>query len=110
AGRVGQQLRNPAVLHAFSSEKSGVFRARGVDGIERLFAHDIVVENAAGPVPMRVFISLPLDVVFRDANRAFARNLAGIVIATVLLGVAAWFGGEIFVLPKFRALLAAASR
>jgi len=110
AARIGQQLRNPAVLQALSSGKNGVFRAKGVDGVERLFAHDVVVENAAGPVPMRIFISLPLDVVFADANRAFARNLAGILIATVLLVVAAWFGAEIFVLRKIRALLGAASR
>jgi diguanylate cyclase (GGDEF)-like protein len=109
-GRLGQKLRNPKVLQALHSAREGVFRAAGIDGAERLFAHDTVVENPAGPVPIRILISLPLTVVYGEANRAFVRNLAGIMIATVLLVVAGWYGAEIFVLRKIRVLLAAASR
>jgi diguanylate cyclase (GGDEF)-like protein len=110
AARVGQKLRNPEVLAALGSARSGVFRAKGTDGSERLFAHDVVVENPAGPVPMRILVSLPLDVVLADANRAFVRDLAGILFATVLLVLGAWYGAEIFVLRKIRVLLGAAKR
>jgi len=111
AARIGQKLRNPDVLAALnSSTGEGEFRARGTDGVDRLFAHDIVVKNPQGPVPIRILVSLPLNVVFGEANRAFVRNIAGILIATLLLLVAAWYGAEIFVLRKTRALLAASSR
>ena len=110
AARIGQKLRNTVVLEALYSGKVGVFRAKGTDGTDRLFAHDIVAENPDGSVPIRILVSLPLNVVFGEANRAFVRDLAGITIATILLLVAAWYGAEIFVLRKTRALLAAASR
>ena len=110
AARVGQKLRVPGVIEALRSGKSGVFRAIGTDGVDRLFAHDIVAENPEGPIPIRILVSLPLNVVFAEANRAFVRNLIGILVATVLLLGAAWYGAEIFVLRKTRALLSAASR
>ncbi len=110
AARIGQKLRNPEVLRALHSGREGVFRATGTDGTDRLFAHEIVAENPDGTIPIRILVSLPLNVVFGEANRAFVRNLIGILVATVLLLVAAWYGAEIFVLRKIRALLAAASR
>jgi diguanylate cyclase (GGDEF)-like protein len=108
--RIGQKLRNPRVLEALRSGKLGVFRATGTDGVDRLFAHDIVAENPAGPAPISILVSLPMNVVFADVNHAFVRDMIGILVATVLLLVAAWYGAEIFVLRKTRALLAAASR
>jgi len=111
AAKIGQKLRNPDLLAALnSSTGEGEFRARGTDGVDRLFAHDIVVKNPKGPVPIRILVSLPLNVVFGEANRAFVRDLAGTLIATLLLLVAAWYGAEIFVLRKTRALLAVSSR
>jgi diguanylate cyclase (GGDEF)-like protein len=91
--------------------REGVFRAKGSDGADdRLFAHDTVAENPDGSVAIRILVSLPLNVVFGEANQAFVRDLAGTLIATILLLVAGWYGAEIFVLRKTRALLAAASR
>ena len=110
ATRIGQKLRNPEVLGKLRSGKEGVFRAAGTDGTDRLFAHATIAENPDGSIPLRILISLPLDVVFGEANRAFVRDLTGVLVATILLLVAAWYGAEIFVLRKTRALLAAASR
>ena len=110
AASIGQKLRNPSVLEALRSGKSGVFRATGTDDVDRLFAHDTVAENPEGPAPISILISLPMNVVFGEVNRAFVRDVIGILVATVLLLVAAWFGAEVFVLRKIRALLAAASR
>jgi len=110
AAIIGQKLRNPRVLDALRSGKSGVFRAIGTDNVDRLFAYDTVAENPEGPAPIRIMVSLPIDVVFAEENRAFIRTVIGSVVATVLLLVAAWIGAEFFVLRKTRALLAAASR
>ncbi len=110
AARIGQKLRSPVVLDALRSSKQGVFRAAGTDGVERLFAHEVVAENTDGTVPIRILVSLPINVVFGEVNRAFFRDLIGILAATVLLLIAAWYGAEFFVLRKTRALLVAASR
>ncbi len=61
-------------------------------------------------IPMKVLVSIPMSVVFAEADRALARNLIGIVLATLLLLIAAWYGTGIFVLRKVNVLLDAARR
>ena len=110
SARVGQKLRNPSVLEALRAGKRGVFHAKGTDGTNRLFAFETVAENPEGAIPIRILVSLPTSVVFGEVNRAFFRDLIGLLVATILLLVAAWYGADFFVLRKTRALLAAASR
>ena len=110
AARIGQKLRNPIVVEALRSGRSGTFRAKGTDGDDRLFAYETIADNPQDAIPLRILISLPLNVVFAEANRAFVINLSGIVVATVLLLIAAWYGAEIFMLRKIRLLLSAAGR
>ncbi len=110
AGRVGKKLPTPKVLETVLSGRSGVFQIKASDGVERLWAYDTVADNPGGVIPLRVLVSMPMDVVFAAADRAFLRNLAGIALATALLLIAAWYGTEIFVLRKIRLLLNAAGR
>ena len=110
AGRVGQKLRNAQLLSAMAGKRAGIIEGKGTDGIERLSAFDSVVDNPDGTIPVRVLVSMPLNVVYAEANHALLRNLAGILIATILLLVAAWYGAEIFVLRSVRTLLAATKR
>ena len=109
--RLGQKLRIPSVLQAVFSSKSGVFESpRIADGVERLYAYDAVAANPDGSVPIRVLVSIPLSVIFADANGALVRNLVGIAAATLLLLLGAWYGTELFLLRNIRALLDAAKR
>jgi len=109
--QVGRKLENPRVLKPLFSTKSGVFETtRLADGVDRLYVHDAVAENPDGTVPIRILVSLPLSVIFADANRALTRNLVGIVVATLLLVLGAWYGTELFVLRSIRSLLDAARR
>jgi diguanylate cyclase (GGDEF)-like protein len=55
-------------------------------------------------------VSIPMNVIFGEADRAFVRDTIGILLATALLLIAAWYGAEIFMLRKIRALLDAAGR
>jgi diguanylate cyclase (GGDEF)-like protein len=59
---------------------------------------------------MRVVVSVPSSVILADANRALTRNIAVILVATVLLLLGAWYGGEVFMLRPIRALLDGAVR
>jgi len=107
--QIGRKLENPRVLKPLFSAKSGVFETtRLADGIERLYVHDAVAENPDGTIPIRILVSLPLSVIFADANRALTRNLVGIAVATLLLVLGAWYGTELFVLRSIRTLLDAA--
>lgn len=61
-------------------------------------------------IPLRVLVSIPMNVVFAEADRALVHNIIGIALSTILLLIAAWYGTEIFVHRKVRALLSAAGR
>jgi diguanylate cyclase (GGDEF)-like protein len=109
-GRVGEKLWNPQVIEVVLAAKEGAFEARDTDGVGWLFAHEVVAQNPDGAYPLRVIVSVPLDQVFVDANKALVRDLAGIIVATVFLLVGAWYGAGLFVLQKIQALLHAAER
>jgi diguanylate cyclase (GGDEF)-like protein len=109
-GRLGEKLRNAPVVKKLFSARQGVFEAMGTDGVNRVFAHEVVIENPDGTYPIRVMVSVPLDQVFADANKALVRDVLGILLATAFLLIGAWYGTELFVLKKIRALLRAADR
>jgi len=108
--KVGKKLQNPQVLGKVLAGRSGVFQMKATDGSERLWAYEAIADNPDGVIPLRVLVSIPMNVVFAEADRALIRNLVGITLATVLLLIVAWYGTEIFVLRKVRALLEAARR
>jgi len=108
--RVGQKLWNPQVIESILAGGEGVLEVKGEDGVEWLLAHQVIYKNPDGAFPLRVLITVPLGQVFAEANRALVRDLLGITLATLFLLVAAWFGAELFMLRKFRALLRAAER
>src|SRR5262245_18455827 len=108
--QVGQKLWNPQVIESVLAGRDGVMEAKGADGIDWLLAHEVVATNPDGAFPLRVLITVPLNRVFAEANRALVRDLLGISLATLFLLVGVWFGAEWFMLRKFRALLRAADR
>ena len=110
AERIGQKLQNPQVMRVVLSGRSGIFQMRATDGFERLWAYETIADNSDGVIALRVLVSMPMKTIFADADRAFIRNLLGIVAATGLLLIAAWYGAEIFVLRNLRKLLDVAHR
>ena len=108
--RIGQKLWNPQVIEAILAGSEGVLEAKGEDGVDWLLAHQVVYKNPDGAFPLRVLVTVPLNRVFAEANRALTRDLLGITLATAFLLVGVWFGAEWFMLRKFRALLRAAEQ
>jgi diguanylate cyclase (GGDEF)-like protein len=108
AGRIGDKIPYPQVLQAVLAGREGELEAKGQGGVERLIAYNSVAENPDGEIAMRVLVSVPLSVILADANHAMRRDLAGILVATVLLMIGAWYGAEVFVLRNIRMLLDAA--
>jgi methyl-accepting chemotaxis protein len=53
----------------------------------------------------RVVVSQPTDVVFAAANQALLLNLGLLLLVTLLAIGAAWYGSDIFILNRLRALL-----
>jgi len=110
AERIGQKLQNPQVMRTVLSGNSGIFQVKATDGAERLWAYETIADNPDGVNALRVVVSRPLSAIFAGANRAFVRDLLGLVAATGLLLIAAWYGAEIFLLRNLRKLLDTARR
>lgn len=110
AGAVGTKLQNPQVLDIVRSARSGVFELHASDGSDRLWAYETVTDNPDGVIPMKALVSIPMGVVFAEANRALVRNLIGIVLATMLLLIGAWYGAGKYIQQRVNVLLNAARR
>jgi diguanylate cyclase (GGDEF)-like protein len=107
---VGEKLHNTQVRSRMLSGRNGIFRMPANDAVDRLWAYETVTNNPDGVIPMRVLVSIPMNVIYAEANRAFRRYLIGITLATSLLLICAWYGTEIYLVRKVRTLLNAASR
>jgi len=110
AGIIGVKLEHAEAVKEVLDGREGVFEAKGPDGVDRLFAHEVVIQNPDGAYPLRVMVSVPLNEVFADANRALIRDLVGLIVATLFLLIGAWYGAGLFVIRKIEALLGAAAR
>lgn len=107
---VGEKLHNTEVRKRMLSGRNGIFRMPATDGIDRLWAFETVTDNPDQVIPMRVLVSVPMNVIYAEANLAFERYLIGIALATILLLIGAWYGTEIYLVRKVRTLLNAAGR
>jgi light-regulated signal transduction histidine kinase (bacteriophytochrome) len=52
-----------------------------------------------------VSLGIPVSVAYAEANRTMARNLVFLVIATLLVGIGAWYLSELFLVKQTQALV-----
>lgn len=111
----GQQFAgrlNPmtTLIQAIVARKEeGIGEGKGVDGATRLFAYHRLFEN---PTTASVYVSVttPTAILFAQSNRLFARDMAIVGLATALISILVWFGANILVLGKMKALIHATKR
>jgi signal transduction histidine kinase len=97
------------VVKAVLSRKFGFLEAASIDGIPRIYAFSPL----AGPLKKNQIIlvtSIPSKIAFAAANRALARNLSLLAVATLLALLFVWKGSEVFILRQVRAMTAASRR
>jgi signal transduction histidine kinase len=97
------------VVKAVLSRKFGFLEAASIDGIPRIYAFSPL----AGPLKKNQIIlvtSIPSKIAFATANRALARNLSLLAVATLLALLFVWKGSEVFILRQVRAMTAASRR
>lgn len=103
---IGEKEPNARIVEAIRGGTNELFEAEDTGGVRRLFAVQGVATNPDGNVPLHVVVSIPRQIIFADANKALLQTIFGIVIATSLLLFGAWYGVELAVLRRLRALLA----
>jgi diguanylate cyclase len=87
----------------------GTFRTGGPDGIQRLVAVMPLVSDVGGEV-VYVSIGVPARAAFAAVNRALVRDLLALLLLTLLVSAAAWWGSGAFVLRPLRGLLGTTRR
>ena len=80
-----------------------------MDGIPRLFSF-APFGGAAQSASAYVSVGIPVAVAFAGANRILARNLALLGLVAGLALVAAWVGGNLFIVRQIQALVGATKR
>ncbi len=104
---VGRAVPDSPLVKAIQTRDEGVAQVPGVDGISRLYAFS----RLSGAEPgVYVTVGISSKEAFAEANRAFARNLAGLGMVAALALAAAWLGSDLFLLRRLRALVNVAKR
>ncbi len=81
----------------------------GLDRVTRLYS-STPLHRTAGIPDAHVFVGIPLEAAFANANRTMRQNLTFLGIVAVLALTAAWTGGDFFVLRQVHGLVDAAKR
>ncbi len=96
------------VSQALATSKEGMAEAPGVDGVMRLYAYTpLLVDGTPGAY---VLVGLPVSQVYAESGRMLWINLGILGGAAVLGLLAAWLGGEVFLLRPIHSLLRATRR
>jgi signal transduction histidine kinase len=106
---VGKSLPQvPIVSIILKEQREGAVAAAGVDGVNRLYAFTSL--RVSGDDQTYIAVGIPARVAYAGANRVLMRNLFFLGLVAVLTLVAAWFGGDLFVLRQVNALLHSTKR
>src|SRR5262245_15411808 len=107
---VGKRMPEPLVLNAILTQQgNGTIDAPGTDGIPRLFSF-APFGTAAQTANAFVSVGIPAAVAFAGVNQILARNIATLVLVAGLALVAAWVGGNLFIVRQIQALVEATKR
>ena len=109
-GWIGEPLADAALRDAVKRDHKALEQTVGDDGTAWLVATEPVLRDTDGGVPLRVMIAIPRSEIIAEANLDFARNVAILLVATLLVLALAWWGAEYFVRARLAALLDAAGR
>src|SRR5262249_53802400 len=104
---VGRTLPEAEIVRTTLAQRQGTTEARGLDGVNRLFAF-----TPLGGAGAPEYVSAGLSTAGIDAltNQLLLRSLVGMLLAGALALIAAWFGHELFLLRRVRRLSLAAER
>jgi PAS domain S-box-containing protein len=103
---VGQHIPEvPLVRAVMLQEDESIVETSGLDNITRL--HGVTIIRADPNARLFVSIGLSKEAALDSANRVFVRNLVALGLVGALGLLAAWFGGDIFILRRINRLVAA---
>jgi signal transduction histidine kinase len=107
-GMVGQQVQNSPLVQAMLVNREGTSELVGLDGIERLYGFSQVQGQFVSHIYVGIGISK--ESAFERANAILTRHLLALTAVLGLTLAATWWGSDLFVLKKVKAILKATRR
>ena len=105
---LGRSMAHHPVFSEIISQKTGVIEARDDQGIPYIYAF-APLHSSLRKRPVFMTLGIPRSLAFADSDRILRRNLYLLAIAALLTILAAWFGSDLFIMRKVKAM-AQASR
>ena len=107
---VGQSVHDAPIFQlARSQGGAGTAETHGPDGKPTFFAY-ATLGHERQPGNTYVYVGIPTEVVFAEANEALTRNLAALSLAGALALIIAWLVGEGLVMRRAALVVSAAKR
>jgi signal transduction histidine kinase len=106
---VGKAAGDTEIFETFSAKSEGVTQGLGLDAKKRLYGF---TSFGASSNKQDIYLSvgIPADVALAGANWILARNLAALLIVSVMALIAAWYAGDALILRPLGVLLKATAR
>ncbi|MBI3574187.1 MAG: EAL domain-containing protein [Gammaproteobacteria bacterium] len=106
---LGKRYDTPITRFILANPGAGRVEAEDVDGVPRLYAYAPLVERAPGASPF-IAVGIPTEIAYADVRHTVVNVLGGLAFVLALVLAAAWYGGDVFLLRKIRALVDATRR
>jgi diguanylate cyclase (GGDEF)-like protein len=106
---VGKPAPESALLRKLDdAENDETAALSGFDGVARLYAFEHLAGSSGNDA--HIAVGVPTQIADAAADRILVRNLAVLVVVSVLMLGISWAGSEVLILKKSRMLMAAAQR
>ena len=105
---VGRTLQDPPLIRTILSRGQDIMELPGLDGVERLYAFTPL--RSTVETGLYVGIGIPKAIAYNEANQTLVRHLLALGLITILALLAVWFGSDVLILRRVRALVGAAKR
>ena len=106
---IGRPLPIPDLLESILVRKQGLLETFTPQKVSYLFAYQPLLTGGADS-DVYLVLGVPKKSAFALSRRILARNLLWLGIASIVALLAAWFGGDLFLLRQVRTLLATTRR
>ncbi|MFH0729878.1 MAG: ATP-binding protein [Pseudomonadota bacterium] len=91
-------------------DEEGTFLETGVDGVSRLYSFKRLHFQGASFPYLMIRLGIPVDHALSGARFVLIRNVALLLLATILALVTAWFVGEFTIMRRLNRLMTTTSR
>jgi len=104
----GKSLQREPVLAAILAKGQGVVELPGLDGVIRLYAFTPL--SSIVDTGFYIGVGIPKRVAYSEAQKVLIHHFAGLSIGILTALLAVWYGSEVLILRRVKALVGAVER